>query len=55
MHVSIGMGGLHKILALIIITYMIFNHQPIPGRAYTVAYNGKSPYLAVLHGSVLRS
>ncbi|CAF4289825.1 unnamed protein product, partial [Rotaria socialis] len=27
----------------------------IPGRTYTVVYDGKSPYLAVLHGSVLRS
>ncbi|CAF4402671.1 unnamed protein product, partial [Rotaria socialis] len=30
-------------------------NQAGPGRTYTVVYDGKSPYLAVLHGSVLRS
>ncbi|CAM2720219.1 unnamed protein product [Rotaria socialis] len=33
---------------------LLFNNR-IPGRTYTVVYDGKSPYLAVLHGSVLRS
>ncbi|CAF3026728.1 unnamed protein product [Rotaria socialis] len=39
---------------------LIKKHQNVflekaPGRTYTVVYDGKSPYLAVLHGSVLRS